>query len=97
LHHASKSYSAGPHALQLAQLDPAGAECKNTEKLEAGKAKRTATKAEADAERAAKLAKALAEKERVATNRTEEEVENEKEARVAQAAQRKKDRDIKLY
>jgi hypothetical protein len=49
-----------------------------------------------DAERPAKLAKALAEKERVATNRTEEEVENEKEARAAQAAQRKKDRDIKL-
>jgi hypothetical protein len=41
------------------------------------------------------LAKTLAEKERVA-NRTEEEVENEKEARAAQAAQRKKDRDIKL-
>jgi hypothetical protein len=47
-------------------------------------------------ERAAELAKALAEKERVATNRTEEEVENEKEARAAQAAQRKKDRNIKL-
>jgi hypothetical protein len=51
----------------------AGAECKNAEKLEAGKAKRTATEAKADAQRAAKLAKALAEKKRVA-NRTEEEV-----------------------
>jgi hypothetical protein len=38
---------------------------------------------------------ALAEKERVA-DRTEKEVENEKEARAAQAAQRKKDRDRKL-
>jgi hypothetical protein len=49
----------------------------------------------ADAERAARLATALAEKERVA-NRTEEEVENEKAARAVQAAQRKKDRDRKL-
>jgi mevalonate pyrophosphate decarboxylase len=41
------------------------------------------------------LAKALAEKEIVA-NRTEEEVENEKAARAAQVAQRKRDRDIEL-
>jgi hypothetical protein len=46
----------------------------------------------ADVERAAKLATALAEKERVA-NSTKEEVENEKAARAVQAAQRKKDRD----
>jgi plasmid stabilization system protein ParE len=47
----------------------------------------------ADAERAAKLATALAEKERVA-NRTEEEVK--KAACALQAAQQKKDRDRKL-
>jgi hypothetical protein len=58
-----------PQARTLTGSAPAGAECKNTEKLEAGKAKRTATKAKADAERATNLAKALAEKERVA-NRT---------------------------
>jgi hypothetical protein len=64
--------------------------------IEAGKAKWTAYKAKADAESAAKLAKAyLAEKDRVA-NRSEEEVENEKIARAEQAAQRKKDRDGKL-
>jgi hypothetical protein len=41
------------------------------------------------------LARALAEKERVA-NRTEEDAENEKAARAVQAAQRKKDSDRKL-
>jgi hypothetical protein len=41
------------------------------------------------------LATALAEKKRVA-NRTEEEVENEKPARAAQAAQRKNYRDRKV-
>jgi hypothetical protein len=43
-------------------------------------------------QKAAKLAKALAEKERVANHTNNQEVENEKEARAAQAAQRKKDR-----
>jgi hypothetical protein len=74
-----------PQARTSTGSAPAGAECKNTEKLEAGKATRTATKAKAEAKRSTKLAKALAEKERVA-NRTEEEVDNEKEARAAQAA-----------
>jgi hypothetical protein len=73
-----------PQARTSTGSAPAGAECKNTEKREA------------DAEKAAKLAKALAEKERVANRTNKEEMENEKEARAAQAAQRKKDRDRKL-
>jgi hypothetical protein len=91
---------AGSHFNRLSSAPASAAICKmkNTEKLEAGKAKRTASKlkVKADAERAAKLATAFAEKERVANRTTEEEVENEKAARAVQAVQRKKDRDRKL-
>jgi hypothetical protein len=82
-------------ALQQAQLR--SRQCrKNTEKLKAGKAKRTASKIKADAERAAKLATALEARKESVANRTEEEVENEKAARAVRAAQREKDRDRKL-
>jgi hypothetical protein len=69
------------------------------EKLEAGKAKRTATKAKEDQMRKEppnwqKLWRRRRESPPTALRK--QSVENEKEARAAQAAQRKKDRDIKL-
>jgi hypothetical protein len=74
---------------------PDGATCVNTEKLEAGKAKRTENAARQKEVQKVREEKALAEKNRLAA-RTEQEVESEREELKAKAAEKKRERDEKL-
>lgn len=74
---------------------PAGAKCVNKEKLEEGKAKRTANNERQKEIAEARAQKALEEKDRLGA-RTAEQVINEIEERAQKAAEQKRAREEKL-